>query len=62
MKKVGILKRATIMGGESTLIDNLPDFIALSKEYVTNDICLVTNGILLDEKRIHSYNKNLENH
>ena len=55
MKKVGILKRATIMGGESTLIDNLPDFIALSKEYVTNDICLVTNGILLDEKRIHSY-------
>ncbi len=34
MKKVGILKRATIMGGESTLIENLPDFIELCKKYV----------------------------
>ena len=32
MKKVGVLKRATIMGGESTLLDNLPDFISLCKD------------------------------
>lgn len=55
MRKVGVLKRATIMGGESTLLDNLPDFISLCREYVTDDICLVTNAILLDEAKIRSY-------
>ena len=55
MRKVGILKRATIMGGESTLREDLPDFIALCKEYVSQNVCLVTNGILLDEEKILSY-------
>lgn len=55
MKKVGKLKRATIMGGESTLLENLPEYIALAREYVTGDVCLVTNGILLDEARVKAY-------
>lgn len=55
MKKVGVLKRATIMGGESTLRNDLPDFIKLTKRYVEKDICLVTNGILLNEERIKNY-------
>ena len=55
MDKVGILKRATIMGGESMLRDDLPDFIRLAKEHVTNDVCLVTNGILINEERIRKY-------
>ena len=55
MKKVGKLKRATIMGGESTLLNNLSDYIKLTKKYVEKDICLVTNGILLNEENIKSY-------
>ena len=55
MDKVGILKRATIMGGEATLRNDLPDFIKLAADHVENDVCLVTNGILLDEDRIKSY-------
>lgn len=55
MKKVGVLKRATIMGGESTIRSDLPDIIRLTKNYVKKDVCLVTNGILLDEERIKSY-------
>ena len=55
MKKVGVLKRATIMGGESTLRKDLPDFIRLTRQYVSEDVCLVTNGILLDEQRIKTY-------
>ena len=45
MEKVGILKRATIMGGEATIREDLTDFIALAKRYVKEDVCLVTNGI-----------------
>ncbi len=55
MEKVGVLKRATIMGGEATIRKDLVDFIKLAKSYVTNDVCLVTNGILLNEERIKSY-------
>ena len=55
MKKVGVLKRATIMGGEATIRNDLVDFIKLAKENVTDDVCLVTNGILLNEERIKSY-------
>lgn len=55
MNKVGVLRRATIMGGESTLLSNLPEYIALTKKNVTEDVCLVTNGILLNEERIKSY-------
>lgn len=57
MDKVGILKRATIMGGESTLLPNLPDFIKVTKAHVSEDVCLVTNGILLDRERIESYSQ-----
>lgn len=57
MKKVGVLKRATIMGGEATIRDDLDEFIKLAKEYTTEDVCLVTNGILLDEERIKKYKK-----
>lgn len=55
MDKVGILKRATIMGGESTLRKDLPQFIQLTRAHVSEDVCLVTNGILLDRKRIRTY-------
>ena len=55
MEKVGTLKRATIMGGEATLRKDLVDFIKLAKSHVTQDVCLVTNGILLNEERIKSY-------
>lgn len=55
MDKVGLLKRATIMGGEATIRKDLVDFIRLTKEHVTEDVCLVTNGILLDEERIKDY-------
>ncbi len=55
MDKVGTLRRATIMGGESTIRNDLPDFIKLAKEHVTENVCLVTNGILLDEERLKKY-------
>ncbi|MBR1449172.1 MAG: radical SAM protein [Prevotella sp.] len=55
MRKIGILKRATIMGGEAILNPQLPDFIRLAHEYVTNDVCLVTNGILMTEDRARLY-------
>jgi hypothetical protein len=49
------MKRATIMGGESTILKNLPDYIKLTRENVEEDVCLVTNGILLDENRVSKY-------
>lgn len=55
MEKVGILKRATIMGGEATIREDLTDFIALARKYVKEDVCLVTNGILLTEEKIQKY-------
>ena len=55
MKKVGILKRATIMGGEATIRKDLSKFIKLARSYVSEDVCLVTNGILLNEERIKEY-------
>lgn len=55
MRRVGKLKRATIMGGEATIRKDLVDFIKLTRENVTDDVCLVTNGILLNEERIKSY-------
>lgn len=56
MKRCGRkLNRATIMGGESTLLPDLSNYIAKVKEYVEDDICLVTNGILLNEEKIKEY-------
>ena len=49
------MRRATIMGGESTILPNLHEYIALTKANVEEDVCLVTNGILLDEKRVTKY-------
>ena len=57
MEKVGVLKRATIMGGESTIRKDLVDLIRLTRQYVEEDVCLVTNGILLDEDRIRAYSE-----
>lgn len=57
MEKVGILKRATIMGGEATLREDLTDFIALAHQYTSENVCLVTNGILLEEEKIKRYKK-----
>lgn len=49
------MKRATIMGGESTILKNLPEYIKLTRENVEDDVCLVTNGILLNEDRVSKY-------
>ncbi len=49
MKKVGRLKRATIMGGESLLLPNICDYFALANNYA-DVLCLVTNGSLLTKK------------
>jgi len=38
MKRVGKLKRATIMGGEATIRKDLVDFIKLTIENVTDDV------------------------
>lgn len=54
LDKVGELERATIMGGESTLLPNLAEYIRLVKEKV-KVVCLVTNGILLNEKNVTEY-------
>lgn len=55
MDKIGILKRATIMGGESTIRKDLPEIIRDVRAHVSEDVCLVTNGILLNEERIKAY-------
>lgn len=44
--KNGILDRATIMGGESLLLDNIESYFKTVKPYV-NKLCLVTNGKLI---------------
>lgn len=49
MKKVGMLERATIMGGESLLLPNIVDYFEVVNKYV-NTICLVTNGTKLTEE------------
>lgn len=49
LKKVGVLKRATIMGGESLLNPDLVKIVKLVSHYTSDGICLVTNGILLNE-------------
>ena len=49
------MTRATIMGGESTILHNLDEYIKLTRENVEKDVCLVTNGILLNEDRIKKY-------
>lgn len=51
MRKVGVLKRATIMGGEAMMNPQLFDIIRLTREHVRDDVCLVTNGILMNEQR-----------
>lgn len=57
MNKVGVLRRASIMGGEATLRKDLPDIIKAVKEHVSEDVCLVTNGILLNEERAKAYSE-----
>lgn len=49
LKKVGVLKRATIMGGESLLNPDLVKIVKIVSNYTSDGICLVTNGILLNE-------------
>ena len=48
LKKVGVLKRATIMGGESLLNPELVKIVKIVSDYTSEGICLVTNGILLN--------------
>lgn len=49
LKKVGVLKRATVMGGESLLNPELVKIVSLVSKYTSDGVCLVTNGILLNE-------------
>lgn len=49
LKKVGVLKRATVMGGESLLNPELVRIVDLVSKYTSDGVCLVTNGILLNE-------------
>lgn len=49
LEKVGVLKRATVMGGESLLNPELIKIVSLVSKYTTDGVCLVTNGILLNE-------------
>lgn len=51
MQKVGKLKRATIMGGESLLLDNIVDYFKIANKYA-DTLCLVTNGSLLTESLV----------
>ena len=44
----------TIMGGESTLLSNLCDYIKIASKY-TKQIRLTTNGILLNENILKEY-------
>lgn len=52
LKKVGILKRATVMGGESLLNPELVKIVNLVSKYTSDGVCLVTNGILLNGNTI----------
>lgn len=58
MDKVGILKRATIMGGESTLRKDLPDIIRSVKAHVSEDVCLDNGTIEIVECSKEYYNTN----
>ena len=49
LKKVGVLKRATVMGGESLLNKDLVKIVSLVSKYTSDGVCLVTNGILLNK-------------
>ena len=55
MDKIGKLRRATIMGGESMINPDIVKFIKLTREHVSEDVCLVTNGILMNEERAREY-------
>lgn len=52
LKKVGVLKRATVMGGESLLNPDLVKIVKLVSSYTSEGVCLVTNGILLNEDKV----------
>jgi len=56
LKKTPHLERATIMGGESMLLDNLPEYISIMNEKV-DTVCLVTNGSLITEDNLFEYRK-----
>ena len=51
LNKTGYKKRATIMGGESMLLDNLPEYIEIVKKYA-DKVCLITNGTLLNSDNL----------
>lgn len=48
------MPRATIMGGESTLLPNLAQYIMIMKQK-TEVVCLVTNGSLLNHTNLNEY-------
>lgn len=52
LKKVGVLKRATVMGGESLLNPDLVRIVKLISNYTSDGVCLVTNGILLNKNKV----------
>ena len=54
LKKCKKLARATIMGGESTLLPNLADYIREVKKKA-DIVCLVTNGTLLYQDNLLAY-------
>jgi MoaA/NifB/PqqE/SkfB family radical SAM enzyme len=54
LSKCPDLSRATIMGGESTLLDDLPEYILAAKKKA-DTVCLVTNGTLLTPEKVASY-------
>ena len=52
--KLQLLQRCTIMGGESTLLNNLHEYIELAKRKCSI-VCLVTNGRLLTYDSVKCY-------
>jgi pyruvate formate-lyase activating enzyme-like uncharacterized protein len=51
MNKYGKLTKANIMGGESLLLSDICDYVEIIKFFAEN-ICLITNGSLLDEDKL----------
>lgn len=48
------MSRSTIMGGESTLLPDLAEYIKIAKSK-SDTVCLVTNGVLLTEETLNEY-------
>lgn len=56
INKCKYMKRSTIMGGESLLVPNLPEYIKIAKTK-SQIVCLVTNGTLLNEDNLLEFKK-----